>query len=98
MVRVSSQFSGDSVPSSSHSSFFDSPLKKITLENPFDVNTGSVNCIGIEFSYFGQMLDFGDGSFGGGGHHGIEIARSFSIYEITPFVALPGFDESEVSL
>jgi hypothetical protein len=33
---------------------------------------------------------------GGGGHHGIEVARRFLIDQIAPAVAFPRFDESEI--
>src|ERR1019366_6069494 len=45
-----------------------------------------------------QVFDFGDGDFGRGGHHGIEILRGFAIDEVAPLVALPRLDESEISL
>ena len=62
----------------------------------FTKTAGRVDHVGIEFADFDQLFDFGDGDFGGGRHHGIEVARGLAIDEIAPFVALPRFDESEV--
>src|SRR4051812_46866063 len=69
-----------------------------TLKNSFHVNARRVNEIGTEFSNFNQVLHFSNGYLSGCGHHGIEITRSFSINEISPFVALPGFHKGKVSL
>src|SRR5712672_246582 len=67
------------------------------LEDGVDENAGGVNLIGRKLAKLDELFDFGDYVIGGGGHHGIEIARSFSVDEIAPAIALPGFDESEVT-
>ena len=55
-----------------------------------------MNHVGIQFSRLDQVFDFGDSDPGRCCHHGIEIARGFAIDEVTPLVALPSLDESEV--
>src|SRR6267154_1723849 len=67
------------------------------LEDGVDENAWGVNLIGRKLAKVDELFDFGDYVIGGGGHHGIEVARSFSIDEIAPAIALPGFDESEVT-
>ena len=51
----------------------------------------------IQFAWFDQLLDFGDGDFGGCRHHGIKIPRRLAVDEIAPLVALPRFDEREIA-
>src|SRR6267378_3687208 len=67
------------------------------LEDGVDENSGGVDLVGRELAQLDELLDFGDYVVGGGGHHGIEVARSFSVDEIAPAIALPGFDEREVT-
>src|SRR3954470_15933154 len=55
-----------------------------------------MNEVGLELTDFHEFFDLGDGDASGGGHHGIKVARCLPINEITPAVAFPGFDESEV--
>ena len=43
------------------------------------------------------MLDFGDHVIGGGGHDRIEVAGGLAEDEVSPAVAFPGFDESEIA-
>ena len=57
-----------------------------------------MNKIGVEFSRFNEVLDFGDCDFGGGRHHGIKIARGFAIDEVAPLIALPCLHEGEVGV
>ncbi len=80
----------------SRGAFFDTLRIILALEDGVHEDAGSMNLVGIELAGFDEMFDFGDYKIGGGGHHGIKVARSFSIDEIAPAVALPGFDESEV--
>src|SRR6266436_6667022 len=68
-----------------------------TLEDGVDKDAGGVDLVGRELAEFDELLDFGDYVIGGGGHHGIEVARGLAVDEIAPAVALPGFDESEVA-
>jgi len=56
-----------------------------------------VNLIGRKRAKLDKFFDFGDDVVGGGGHHGIEVARGLAIEEIAPAVALPRFDESKVA-
>src|SRR5258708_26437038 len=67
------------------------------LEDGIDVDTGRVDLIGRELARFDELLDFGDDVVGGGGHHGIEVARGFAEDEIAPAVAFPGFNKREVA-
>src|SRR6266446_1241883 len=67
------------------------------LEDGVDEDAGGVDLVGRELAELDQLFDFGDYVIGGGGHHGIEVARGLAIDEIAPAVALPGFDESEIS-
>ena len=55
-----------------------------------------MNQVWIEFSRFDQVLDFCDGNFRGGSHHGIEVSCGLAINQVAPLVAFPGFNESEV--
>src|SRR5258707_1812596 len=81
----------------SHSALFDALYVIGALEDGIDVDTGRVDLIGRELARFDELLDFGDDVVGGGGHHGIEVARGFAEDEIAPAVALPGFDEREIA-
>src|SRR5258707_11118742 len=56
-----------------------------------------MNLIGVELAKLDEFFNFGDDVVGGGGHHGIEVARGLAIDEIAPAVAFPGFDESEIA-
>src|SRR5712672_3855966 len=67
------------------------------LEDGVDENARGVNLIGRKLAKLDELFYFGDYVIGGGGHHGIEVARSFSVAEIAPAIAFPGFDESEVT-
>src|SRR5712692_5012562 len=67
------------------------------LEDGVDEDAGGVDLVGRELAEFYELFNFGDYVIGGGGHHGIEVARRFAIDEIAPAVALPGFDESEIA-
>src|SRR5882724_4981856 len=75
----------------------DALLVVLALEDRVYVDAGCVDVVGIEFAYFDQVLYFGDYVVGGCGHHGIKIAGGFAIDEISPAIALPGFDEGEVA-
>src|SRR5467141_3968885 len=55
-----------------------------------------MNLVGVKLAEFDEFFDFGDDVVGGGGHHGIEVARGFAEDEIAPAVAFPGFDKREV--
>src|SRR6266436_1327958 len=68
-----------------------------TLEDGVDKDAGGVDLVGRELAEFDELLDFGDYVVGGGGHHGIEVARGLAIGQIAPAVALPGFDEGEIA-
>src|SRR5216117_1509372 len=67
------------------------------LKNGVDVDAGGVNVVGSELAEFDEFFDFGDDVIGGGGHHGIKVARGFAIDEIAPAVAFPRFDEREIA-
>src|SRR5882724_10571027 len=67
------------------------------LEDGVYVDAGGVDLVGFELADFHKLFNFGDDVIGGGGHHGIEVARSLAIDEIAPAVAFPGFDESEIA-
>src|SRR6267378_5585593 len=67
------------------------------LEDGVDEDAGGVDLVGRELAQLDELLDFGDYVVGGGGHHGIEVARSFSVDEIAPAIALPGFDKGEIT-
>src|SRR5215470_1850658 len=49
------------------------------------------------FAELDEFFDFGDDVIGGGGHHGIKVARGFAVDEIAPAVALPCLDERKIS-
>src|SRR6267378_5049934 len=68
-----------------------------SLENRVDKNAGSVNLVWVELAEVDEFFDFGNDVIGGGGHHGIEIARSLAIDEIAPAIAFPCFDEREIA-
>src|SRR5260370_36929214 len=67
------------------------------LENSVDEDARRMNLIGVELAEFNEFFNFGDDVVGGGGHHGIEVARRLAIDEIAPAVAFPRFDESEIA-
>src|SRR5882762_5086014 len=67
------------------------------LEDGVYVDAGGVDLVGFELADFHKLFNFGDDVIGGGGHHGIEVARGLAIDEIAPAVAFPGFDESEIA-
>src|SRR6267378_6051095 len=67
------------------------------LEDGVDEDAGGVDLVGWELAQLDELLDFGDYVIGRGGHHRIEVARSFSVDEIAPAIALPGFDESKIA-
>src|SRR6266849_870004 len=67
------------------------------LEDGVYEDAGGVDLVGRELAELDELFYFGDYVVGGGGHHGIEVARSFSVDEIAPAIALPRFDESEVA-
>ena len=81
-----------------HRPFFYSLLKQLALKDSFYVHARRMHHVGIKFSGFDQVFDFGDGDLGRRRHHGIEIARGFAIDKVAPLVALPGLDEGEVGL
>src|SRR6266852_8868572 len=66
------------------------------LEDGVYEDAGSVDLVGRELAELDELLDFSDYVIGGGGHHGIEVARGLAIDEIAPAIAFPGFDEREV--
>src|SRR6267378_1595112 len=68
-----------------------------SLENRVDKNAGSVNLVWVELAEVDEFFDFGNDVIGGGGHHGIEIARGLAIDEIAPAIAFPCFDEREIA-
>ena len=67
-----------------------------TLNDTVDKNAGRVNLIGIEFTDFEQLFDFGHGYFSAGRNHRIEIARGFAIDQIAGLVALPRFHDRDI--
>src|SRR5713226_6203972 len=67
------------------------------LEDGVDEDAGSVDLVGRELAELYELFNFGDYVVGGGGHHGIEVARGLAIDEIAPAIALPCFDESEIA-
>src|SRR6266852_7216807 len=67
------------------------------LEDGVDEDAGGVDLVGRELAEFYELFNFGDYVVGGGGHHGIEVARRFPVDEIAPAVALPGFYKSKVA-
>src|SRR6266852_2317010 len=67
------------------------------LEDGVYEDAGGVDLVGRELAELDELFYFGDYVVGGGGHHGIEVARSFSVDEIAPAVALPGFYKSKVT-
>src|SRR5207249_4633452 len=67
------------------------------LENGVDENAGRMNLIGVELAELDEFFDFGDDAVGGGGHHGIEVARGLAIDKVAPAVAFPGLDERKVA-
>src|SRR5271168_5280046 len=80
-----------------HRPLLDPLLERYTLKNAFHVDARCMHRIGIEAPGFNQLFDLGNRDLSRGCHHGIEIARSLAIDEVTPCVALPGFDEGKVS-
>src|SRR3984893_280976 len=67
------------------------------FEDGVDEDAGGVDLVGRQLAELDELLDFGDYVIGGGGHHGIEVARGFAVDEIAPAIAFPGFDEGEVT-
>src|SRR5712664_1426220 len=67
------------------------------LEDGVDEDARGVDLVGRELAEFDELLDFGDYVIGGGGDHGIEVARGLAVDEIAPAVTLPGFDEGELA-
>src|SRR5215475_8061115 len=67
------------------------------LEDGVHEDAGRVDVCGIEFAEFDEFFDFGDDVVGGGGHHGIKVARRFAIDEIAPAVAFPCFDKRKIA-
>src|SRR5712672_860570 len=67
------------------------------LEDGVDEDARGVNLIGRKLAKVDELFDFGDYVIGGGGHHGVEVARRLSVDEIAPAIALPSFDESKVA-
>src|SRR5712692_1827389 len=67
------------------------------LENGVHENAGSMNLVRQELARLDKFFDFGDDIIGGRGHHGIEIARGFSVDEVAPAVALPRLDERKIA-
>src|SRR6266446_940745 len=69
----------------------------LALQDGVDKDAGSMNLVRVQLAKSGEVFYFGDDVIGGGGPHGIEVARGLAINEIAPAIALPGFDESEVA-
>src|SRR3979411_1799876 len=67
------------------------------FEDGVDEDAGGVDLVGRKLAELDELFDFGDYVIGGGGHHGIEVARSFAVDEIAPAIALPSFDEREIA-
>src|SRR3974390_3139894 len=60
-------------------------------------DTGSVNLVGIEFAGFDQNFDLRNRDASAGGRVGIEVARGLAIDEVAVGIALPRFNERDVS-
>src|SRR5947207_8132665 len=82
----------------SHRLSLDSALVHFALKNSFDIDSGSVNAVGLKFADIDQIFDFDERDLCGGCHHRIEVASSLAIDKIAPFVALPRFADREVDL
>src|SRR5260370_21624052 len=67
------------------------------LEDGVYEDARGVDRVRGELGELDELFYFGDHIIGGGGHHGIEVARCFSVDEITPAIAFPGLDESEIA-
>src|SRR5690242_1438832 len=67
------------------------------LEDGVDENAGRVHLVRVKLADVEQLFDFGDDIIGGGGHHGIEVARGLAVDEVAPAVAFPRLDEREVA-
>src|SRR5260370_29629787 len=67
------------------------------LEDGVYEDARGVDLVRGELAEVDELFYFGDHIIGGGGHHGIEVARCFSVDEITPAIAFPGLDESEIA-
>src|SRR5215470_9698587 len=67
------------------------------LENSVHENAGGVHLIRRKLAGLDEFFDFGDDVIGGGGHHGIEVARGLAVDKVAPAVALPRLDECEVA-
>src|SRR6266849_4492061 len=80
-----------------HRSALDFFLVVGALEDGVYEDAGGVDLVGRELAEFDELLYFSDHVIGGGGHHGIEVARSLAVDKIAPAIAFPGLDESEVA-
>jgi hypothetical protein len=67
------------------------------LENRVDENARCVYLIGGQLTGLDELLHFSNHVFGGGSHHGIEVARGPAVDEIAPAVPLPSLDEGEIA-
>src|SRR6267143_6224203 len=56
------------------------------LEDGVYEDAGGVDLVRRELAEIDELLDFGDHVVSGGGHHGIEVARGFSVDEIAPAI------------
>src|SRR3954454_2046362 len=52
------------------------------VDHALDVDAGRVDAVGIEFARLDQVLDLGHRDRGGGGHHGVEVARGLAIDQV----------------
>src|SRR5215469_9422606 len=67
------------------------------LENRVDVDAWRVDLIGRQVARLDEMFEFGNDVIGGGGHHGIEVARGLVKDEVAPAVTLAGLNEGEIA-
>ena len=64
----------------------------------FDINTGRVYLFRIDVTWFNQVLNFGDGRFGGHGHHRVEIAGRFAKAQIALPITGMGMNQGNIGL
>src|SRR5260370_5215872 len=80
-----------------HGAGFDLFFVVGALEDGVYEDARGVDLVRGELAELDELFYFGDHIIGGGGHHGIEVARCFSVDEIAPTIAFPGLDESEIA-
>src|ERR1700693_3417826 len=80
-----------------HGAALDFLLVVGALEDDVNEDAGGMDLVRWKLPELDELFDFGDYVVGGGGHHGVEVARGLAIDEIAPAVALPGFDEGEIA-